>query len=757
MCLRFSSQTASALLWALIMLVSCPAIAQDAGPPRDAYGRPLADQAGRIRYNYDGERWIAIHADGREEPAPPIKAEVRVPLAAASSLIGYTLDAYQASYVGSYPYAVAIGDVTGDGHADVVLLTTFYFDSANDYSIFVFPQEASGTLGAPRKYRYVVPTSLAGLVVTDLDENAVQDVVVGHAGGITVFLADGDGGLLPGAVVNDGDATVLQAADVDRDGHVDIISLGQTRGATVFFGDGHGAFPRKIAVATNADGFNDLESGDLNGDGLIDLAVLNGPANSAIHLSVHRNDGEGGFVSPPDPYQVEPFLFRGGVGVGDVTGDGRGDAVVSRPRNTPTWLWIMPQDGSGALTGPTPLTSYDIPEPVVVTDLDRDGRADVAVLHGGWNRVGIYLQGAGGRLGSEALYPIPYASHYPPQGLAVGDFTSDGCPDVAIADYNSGLVVLHGQGCAECVPGAPSQCDDGNVCTADACDTVGRCVHQPVLCDDDDCCTVDSCDPATGCVHAPNTAAPVFTAQPSLGACPALWPPNHLYADFTVAQTGAAASGMCGIASIVFASCSSSQPENGSGTADGNTTRDCVFEPGVVHLRAERDGACSPIGRVYETRLVATDVCGNATVSDPLAIGVHHDRRHAPQSGTIYAGTHDDEISGDDGDYGAGCGTGGTCVNGVTHDDSDEDPEMEIAQSAAVSVDDLRLVRGVTGIQLEWTAPLQFGITRYHVWTLDPMVMSWTQIGGEVDRHATSFPAASEGTSRHYKVTAVIK
>jgi hypothetical protein len=56
----------------------------------------------------------------------------------------------------------------------------------------------------------------------------------------------------------------------------------------------------------------------------------------------------------------------------------------------------------------------------------------------------VYLQQANGALGAESLATIPYASHYNPHGLAVGDVNGDGAPDVAVADYNHGLVVLRG-------------------------------------------------------------------------------------------------------------------------------------------------------------------------------------------------------------------------------------------------------------------------------------------------------------------------
>ncbi|GEM_PF-4702092 len=67
-----------------------------------------------------------------------------------------------------------------------------------------------------------------------------------------------------------------------------------------------------------------------------------------------------------------------------------------------------------------------------------------------------------------------------------------------------------GGGC-EAPPACDSaaDCDDGNPCTADACDPAVGCTHTPVVCDDGDASTVDSCDPATGCVYTPVVEEPV--------------------------------------------------------------------------------------------------------------------------------------------------------------------------------------------------------------------------------------------------------
>jgi cysteine-rich repeat protein len=92
-----------------------------------------------------------------------------------------------------------------------------------------------------------------------------------------------------------------------------------------------------------------------------------------------------------------------------------------------------------------------------------------------------------------------------------------------------------GDTCANgaCQPGAPINCDDGNLCTDDYCAADGSCVHSPnsapcddgsacttndvcqggmcthltmVNCDDKNPCTTDSCSPVKGCSYATNNA-----------------------------------------------------------------------------------------------------------------------------------------------------------------------------------------------------------------------------------------------------------
>ena len=119
--------------------------------------------------------------------------------------------------------------------------------------------------------------------------------------------------------------------------------------------------------------------------------------------------------APPAQYRVGANdHLRSGIGVGDVTGDGRNDVVASYGGNRPSSiLAVFAQTRGGTLAAPVAYPSYDIPEPVEVADLDLDGRADVVTLHGGWNAAASTASTRRDAR-AEELYPIPYAQPLQP-------------------------------------------------------------------------------------------------------------------------------------------------------------------------------------------------------------------------------------------------------------------------------------------------------------------------------------------------------
>jgi FG-GAP-like repeat len=346
---------------------------------------------------------------------------------------------YQVYSVGSRAQSVAIADVTGDGSADVVLSAGCCFDPDSDFKLLVFPQMPDGTLGTPVKYATDAQYGQMALDTGDLNGDGRTDVALATPSGIDIFYQGAGGGLQPPQLIaTSNEAFGAVVADVDLDGRQDIVT--NTRDGVLWLRANGSGFSTSIVTT---DPQWEVEVGDLTGDHLPDIAGCKGLNLCAPEVNVFAQRPRGEFREYEYSADVR-WWPACGIAVGDVTGDRRDDVTMSICGNQPNALLnVFPQAG-GRLGSPVVYSSYDTPDAVLVADMNRDGLGDVVTLHGGWNRAGVYLQEPGG-LGPESLFPIPYATSYNPKGLDVGDINGDGRPDIVLADYNSGLVVLREQ------------------------------------------------------------------------------------------------------------------------------------------------------------------------------------------------------------------------------------------------------------------------------------------------------------------------
>ncbi len=340
--------------------------------------------------------------------------------------------------IGIEPGAVAVGDVNGDGRNDVVVTgqprpgSSFPPDQGR--YIFVFLQNASGGLNPPLQYPGGNGNSLA---VADINKDGKADVVVTTNDGIGVFFQDNSGGLNPMVTYpSNNPGSRLKVADLNNDGLLDVVVL---RGSflDVFIQNAGGSLT-PVTIHLPDSGYFDLQVGDVNNDGLKDIIVAMSPYP---HIGVLLQKEDGTFDSPS--YHSPGSGYIGGVAVGDVNGDTLVDIVATYGGNRPdSRILVFAENNTGFIQPPTLYDSYDCPQPVVIADLNRDGRQEIIVAHGGWSSLGIYFQGNDGSLMAEERYSIPYSSHYSSQALAVGDINGDGLNDVLIVDQN-GLVILY--------------------------------------------------------------------------------------------------------------------------------------------------------------------------------------------------------------------------------------------------------------------------------------------------------------------------
>ncbi len=221
----------------------------------------------------------------------------------------------------------ALADFDADGDRDVFLLQSGVLASL----------ENDGT-GA---FAVVGTSGLAGAALAlwagRLDGDAFPDVVAATSTSLVIALGDGTGAFTPAPPIATGrfDTRSLRSADVNGDQAVDLIvsyrntvyppvAVGDyAGGALLFLGDGGGGVAAPIDLPLT-DNLWDLDLGDIDGDGSLDLA---GGGDSLV---VRYGDGAGGFGPP---VEVDPVPVVA-LSVVDTNADGYDDVVLSGAGST---------------------------------------------------------------------------------------------------------------------------------------------------------------------------------------------------------------------------------------------------------------------------------------------------------------------------------------------------------------------------------------------------------------------------------------
>ncbi|BAV95971.1 FG-GAP repeat domain-containing protein [Lysobacter enzymogenes] len=395
----------------------------------------------RVATDADAGRTVAVQppassARTHGANALPARTALARAAAAATTQAAFSFQAPTIFASSKNTFGVGIGDVTGDGRADLVTLPE---------RPMIYVQQADGSLSSAQPGPNY-PDAAFTMLLADINGDGISDILTGRTGGMQMWLADGAGGFRPTSYF-DRALSHLQlrpdaVADVDGDGAADFFVETES-GGLFFLNDGSGGF-RQAPFRFYAQG-SELKAGDFDGDGRIEVVAASGrEPNGFLTYTSEGQDIQRG----ADVVLTDAGYSARAIAVGDFDDDGRNDyAVAAVDANKAMKLRIFSPDDQGR-PQPTPvaLDGHDEPIVTLAVDLDRDGRTDLVVVHR--DGLGYYLQGDDG-LQAEQFVALPLNAdprkRYVP--IAAGDLNGDGCTDLAVAAGASGAIVLYGQNC----------------------------------------------------------------------------------------------------------------------------------------------------------------------------------------------------------------------------------------------------------------------------------------------------------------------
>lgn len=372
-----------------------------------------------------------------------------------------------------YLWALAIGDVTGDGRRDVITTASdgaWVLPGVTGGALFGMPMftpllsqalsVSVGRLDADARDDVVVGMPNAdlavlhgnanatltaepgwathggpqGLAVLHLDPDPYPDVIISNIGtrDFTLLRGDGDGGYSSVAHFDKGfSSTQLTASDLNRDGLDDFLGIDyQAGGVWVMLGQGDGGFTNS-AVVNDPTGVWTMTVGDFTSDGVPDLIGSN------TSLRLFRGVGNGTFDAGvtldggSTSYAMLPI---------DVNRDGRLDLVAGDCSGNSGLLRTFLGNGNGTFSAPLLSPSTQCPLQIRGADLNADTFVDVVVIDG-TGELSVRLgDGLGHFSWGAALATLPS-----PGSMDLADFDGDGLTDIFVSNQEppqTGVVSL---------------------------------------------------------------------------------------------------------------------------------------------------------------------------------------------------------------------------------------------------------------------------------------------------------------------------
>lgn len=286
----------------------------------------------------------------------------------------------------------------------------------------------------------------------DLNGDGIQDLVTcGYAsstGYAMVQLGTGGGsfGAATSYVMNSSNSTDVELGDVNGDGLLDLVTAGYGAGgagASVRLGRGDGTFQALVSFESGPATIvgKGLALGDLNGDGILDVVTGGYDAGLNGFINVRIGQGNGTFGAVTSFQSLSSGIS---VRLGDFNGDGLLDLASAGDSFTAGVLSVRLGNGNGTFKGATSYAGGTSNSELAIGDLNNDGIFDITLTGfsvSGHRELLTRLGRSDGTFGSTITTTLGDfgvgLSH-----IAFGDVNGDGLLDVATHGYSTTTISL---------------------------------------------------------------------------------------------------------------------------------------------------------------------------------------------------------------------------------------------------------------------------------------------------------------------------
>lgn len=338
------------------------------------------------------------------------------------------------------PQAVVSADIDGDGDMDMVVA------SFRENKIVWYENlDGLGNFGVPI---IISENESIGstMAIADIDNDGDMDIIAAAVNYSNIYLfknTDGLGNFTASLINYTDTAEIITLGDVNGDGFLDIITYSSSTDTLGWYRNqnGSGDFGDRIFIAYSFDQINDIAAGDINNDGLLDVAISYIRNNTSKAVWYENINGYGTIFSDENVIAESPdFPFS--MVMTDVDADSDLDMLVSFGPNNSISLYKN-SNGLGAYQLAQQIsTSTASVTSMFATDIDADGDNDILWANNldDQDRVVWHENTGNGVFGNEYIVT---KNVYDPWALFAADVNGDGTMDAISASINDDKVAWY--------------------------------------------------------------------------------------------------------------------------------------------------------------------------------------------------------------------------------------------------------------------------------------------------------------------------